>query len=334
MNSLPNLNGSIACVTGASGFIGGILADALADLGCEVRILARPSSDLQWIDRKRVRVFTGDLTGEIPEDWIKGAHYVFHCAGLTKAKTRADFFRGNAEACENLFALCSRHADNLKKIVHLSSLAAVGPAEPEFSVDETTPCQPVTHYGQSKLKGEQIALRWADTLPIVILRPPIVYGPREKNFFTFIQSLAKGWNIQIGRASKRFSMIHVADLTRAMILAAQAPVDQDRVWFITDGGAHSWDDIASTALKNLNRSARKITIPESALICIAILTEALYLFRKDAPLLDRQRMIDVRQSCWVASPNKFFKQFAFSPQYPLESGMLHAISWYRDNHWL
>ncbi|PIR00302.1 MAG: hypothetical protein COV66_07405 [Nitrospinae bacterium CG11_big_fil_rev_8_21_14_0_20_45_15] len=337
MKSSEKLDRSVVCVTGGTGFIGGHLVDALLERGCEVRILVRPTSSLQYLQTRGIRVFTGDLNAsELPAKWLDGADYLFHCAGLTIAKTRAEFFRCNAYACESLYrSAVDLAGKTLRAVVHLSSLASVGPAETGQTVDESTACRPVTHYGQSKLAGEKIALKFASELPMVTLRPPVVYGPREKNFFEYLKQLARGWQIQIGAGQRYLSLIHSTDLVRAMIVAAENPLaGGGQTFFVTDGGNYSWDDVAGQALSVLNQTARKIIIPESAMTGLALLLEAVHVFRDSAPLLDRQRMIDIRQSVWTASSEKFFETFQFHPMYDLKDGLENTFAWHLQQRWL
>ena len=99
-------------------------------------------------------------------------------------------FYGNVYACEILYERCLAIGSNLKSIIHLSSLAAAGPSAQGEPSQEHNPCKPVTYYGESKLAGEKIALKYSSQLPIVIIRPPVVYGPRERNFLLYLKALS------------------------------------------------------------------------------------------------------------------------------------------------
>ncbi len=335
MSVSSNLEKSTALVTGANGFIGSHLVGHLLDSGCTVHGLVRKSSDLKWLDTSRVHLHQVDLARPdfiIPA--LEEFDYIFHCAGLTKAKSRSEYFLVNASACSNLYEQCKKRGGQIKSIVHLSSLAATGPSSHGSLVDEVAPCRPVTFYGQSKLAGEEVAMQYSQSLPVTIIRPPVVYGPREENFFTFIKLIQKGWKLQIGRSSKELSLIYVSDLVRAMLIATEPAVQKGRSYFVTDGNVYKWEQVAKECARILNVKVKTLNVPEPLLIPVALFFEACASFSSKPALFDRQRMIDIRQSSWSASSEKFFKTFNFESQYDLNQGLAESISWYQKERWL
>ncbi|MBT6347285.1 MAG: NAD-dependent epimerase/dehydratase family protein [Nitrospina sp.] len=334
MNELSHLKGAHALVTGANGFIGSHLVDELLAAGCTVHGLVRKSSNLKWLDASRVQLHQVDLSCrdfKIPA--LENLNYIFHCAGLTKAKTRSDFFDVNANACTNLYEQYQKRASQIKGIIHLSSLAATGPSPKSGWVDETHPCRPLTFYGQSKLAGEEIAQQFSGSLPITILRPPVVYGPREENFFNFIKLVHNGWGLQIGAPGKELSLIYVADLVRAMLTASHPSQQEGDRYFVTDGQIHAWEQVAKECACIMNVSLKTLKIPEGFLNPFAWLCEALARFSSKPALFDRQRMIDIQQSSWSASSDKFYTAFKFKPQYDLKRGLEQTIKWYQNEKW-
>ncbi len=336
MNDLSHLKGATALVTGANGFIGSHLVDRLLAAGCTVHGLVRQSSDLKWLDVSQMHLHKVDLAqADFKLPALEDVDYIFHCAGLTQAKTRAGYFAVNATACSNLYEQCRERAGKIKGIVHLSSLAAVGPSTQQGGlVDETSPCRPVTFYGQSKLAGEEIALRFSNSLPVMVLRPPVVYGPREENFFTFIKLVQKGWGLQIGKAGKELSLIYVADLVQAMLIASGSAKQQGQRYFVTDGQVYAWEQVAKECARIMDVRLKTLKIPEAVLSLAALFFEAWASFGAKPALFDRQRMIDIKQSSWAASPKKFFAEFKFSPQFELSRGLTQTIQWYQQQKWL
>jgi len=335
MSAVSTFEVKTAVVTGASGFIGSHLVDYLVSQGSIVHAVIRKTSDHRWLNKSdQVKIHIADLEQDQPLPFLEKADYLFHCAGLTKARTREGYFRGNAHASEVLYKNCMVSRNNFKAIVHLSSLAAAGPGKPGKGVQENLPCKPITYYGESKLKGEEIAVKHGSSLPVVVIRPPVVYGPRESNFFVYLKSLSNGWNLKIGKARKELSLIYVADLVRAMVQAALCFPKNKKIYYVTDGNTYSWEDVADLSMRILNVNARSLVIPESVLGVVANCVEALSWFSSKPSLIDRQRLIDIRQTSWVASPQSFFDSHGFQPKYNLAKGLYETIEWYKANNWL
>ncbi len=335
MNEISTIDGATVLVTGATGFIGHHLVEDLVGRGALVHCLVRESSDVSGLEKAGVRLHFGDLAKSAPpREALEGADYLFHCAGLTKAKTRREYFLANALACRHLYQACETHAPNIRSVIHLSSLASAGPTPNGAPLTEASLCRPITYYGRSKLEGEDIARAFSSSLPICILRPPVVYGPREKNFFTFLKAIKNGIRLRIGTAPRTLSLIHVADMVSAMLAAAERPPEAGAVFFVTDGQVYSWDEVSDAAMHHLRVRCRSITLPEGGLALAALVMETLGRLRKEAPLFDRQRVKDIRQSSWTASPDKFFTHYRFEPKFDMRTGLADTLGWYRENRWL
>ena len=169
---------------------------------------------------------------------------------------------------------------------------------------------------------------------MVVLRPPVVYGEREINFFTYLKAIKWRMAIKVGTARQVLSIIHVKDLVDAMIRAAAAPDPNRNVFFITDGHEYSWDDVAQAAMQALRVKAQTVIIPVSLMGFAAMVSEFLAKMSGRTPLLDRQRMIDLRQSSWTASSERFFDHYSFKPQLDLKQGLKQTCEWYKQQGWL
>src|SRR5208283_1731601 len=115
-------------VTGGTGFVGSHVVERLAAAGARVRCLVRASSSLRYLPREGIELVQGDVAaGTGLEEAAAGAAVVVHVAGVTKALSEAAFYQGNVRVTENLLRACERQADFPPRLVHVSSLAAIGP---------------------------------------------------------------------------------------------------------------------------------------------------------------------------------------------------------------
>ena len=172
------------------------------------------------------------------------------------------------------------------------------------------------------------------SLPIVVIRPPVVYGPRESNFSAYLKVLNKGWNLKIGAVRRELSLVYITDLVRAMVQAALCFPKDERIYYVTDGCSYTWDKVADSAMRTLDVSAKTLVIPEVLLSFAANIFETLAWFGSKPALIDRQRVIDIRQTSWVASSKSFSESHGFQPKYNLDKGLYETVEWCRKNNWL
>ena len=119
-----------------------------------------------------------------------------------------------------------------------------------------------------------------------------------------------------------------------MMKACGPCTSKKKIYFVTDGNFYSWEEIAKSAAKKMNTSIKTLKISESVLVPIAIIFEILAMFSSKPALFDRQRMIDIKQSCWTASPKNFFSDFDFKPKFELTAGLACTLEWYLQKKWL
>ena len=223
-------------ITGAAGFIGSHLVEALLQKGAEVRCLVRKSSDLKWIKGLAIEYAWGDCCDRASlKEAVKGVDLVFHSAGVTRAVKEETFYHVNADGTGNLIQACLEYAPHLRRFIYLSSQAAAGPSRNGARKKETDPCEPVSDYGRSKRMGEEIVLAHAKRLPLVILRPSAVYGPRDKDIYVFFKFLSKRINPCLSDPAQRISLCHIQDLVQAVLLAAENPALPGEIFFVSDG---------------------------------------------------------------------------------------------------
>ena len=181
-------------VTGASGFLGSHIAEALVKDGHDIRVLVRETSDRRFLAGFPHEEAIGDVThpASLPPA-LAGVAAVVHAAGLVKARSPEEFDAVNAKGTANLLAALDEAAPGLRRFVYVSSLAAHGPSEDGRPRPPDAPPLPITAYGRSKLKGEELVRAWRGSTRAVIIRPPVIYGPRDSQLLPFFR-LAR-WRI-------------------------------------------------------------------------------------------------------------------------------------------
>src|SRR4051812_45519855 len=239
-------------VTGASGFIGRHLCRLLVRRGHAVLALVRRTSAREALAEAGARFVQGDLsTGEGLDGAVIEADWIFHLAGLTKARSESEFQEVNARGTERLLEALLRRPPP-PKVILCSSLAAAGPSRPGQPRREADPPAPISAYGRSKLAAEEAVRKRCGDIPSVIVRPPIVYGPEEHELIpTFLPMLRAGVLLKSGFGRKEYSVVHVSDLCGALVAAAERGrtllpdgVEPERgVYFVSDGELHAWEDI-------------------------------------------------------------------------------------------
>ena len=324
-------------ITGATGFIGSHLAEKLFDKRYDVRVLVRSTSNLQWLQGIAFEKVVGSLSEKDSlKKAVEGVDYIYHVAGVVAAKNREGFFQGNVEATRNLLEATAEVNPNIKRFVHTSSLAAVGPARSEHEpVDETVNHRPITTYGESKAAAEKVVSEFASQLPVTILRPPAVYGPRDVGVYMFFQVVVKGFVPLIGFGKKVVSLVHVDDLAHGFILAGENNRSVGETYFISSEELYTWEEVGDVAAKILGKKrVRPLRVPHAVVHTVAGLSGFLGKFRKKSPILDREKGKDITQSFWICNVDKALKDFGYRQNVSLEDGVKWTVEWYKNEGWL
>jgi len=324
-----------ALVTGASGFIGSHIVDTLLARKYDVRVLLRRTSSLEWLKDLPVEFVYGDIfSTDALRQAVTGVDYVYHSAGLTKAKTAEIYLRANAEGTRNLLEAVKSHAPGIKRFVHISSQAAVGPSPGAASVDENTEPAPLTSYGRSKWKAEQECHRFFPEFPVTILRPPAVFGPRDRDIFEFFHTVARGLQPMVGFSEKYLSLIHARDLVRGFVMAGESPKAVGETYFITSNRYYGWKEIGDLTARIMGKRVIRVRIPEFGVFTIAAVAEGLAKFSPKPALVNFEKARDMVQEYWTCDHHKALRDLGFEQEMTLEQGLQDTIDWYRRMGWL
>jgi len=330
-----------AFVTGGTGFVGSHLVEELLRRGYdEVRCLVR--SRQKWLQPLDITPVRGDLSdAEVLWDAVRDVDVVYHVAGLTRAQEWDAFYQANVQATLNLMGAL-RHANpDVGRVLITSSLAAVGRCADDIATEET-PLQPISMYGRSKAEMEE-ALRakhemrqpYMEQLPITTVRPPAVYGPRDRDILTFFQAVKRHVCPVVGRGdAPAISLVHVRDLVRGMVDAAEDETTVGETYFIGSEAAYSWNDVKAAATAALDTWALTLPVPGPLVGAVGALAEAWGTLTGTYPPLNREKAREIRHACTICSVEKAKQDLGFRQETALEDGVRDTVAWYEEQGWL
>ncbi len=324
-------------ITGATGFVGSHVVDVLLERGHDVFYIARSTSNMRWLDGKKVTRVDGSLFDvDSLKDAVTGMDALIHVAGLTAARNEAEFRKGNLDATQNLIDAVRAYNPGLKSFVHTSSLTVCGPA-PSLerpTTEDQTDLRPLTAYGRTKKLAED-AVRQAMDIPWTIVRPPAVYGPRDAAILSFFQAVHKGLATLIGFGDSRVSLVHARDLARGIVMAMEQPVAIHQTYFITSDEFYSWPQIVDVTKTAMGKSfVLPVRLPHSLVLGIAGTVGFFGKLSGKPPVLDYEKGLDLIQPYWICSSEKARRDLGYRQEVSLKDGIRGTVQWYREHKWL
>ena len=332
-NSIDGLK-TRCLVTGATGFIGGHLVRALVDRGDRVVCLVRRTSPLDRLATLPVELVYGDLADPAAlRQAVDGVTRVYHVAGLIQARRPDDFHRVNVEGTARLLEACRSTGAPLGRFVLVSSLAACGPSAAGRPWSEDDPTQPLTAYGRSKLAAEGVARSYADQVPLTIVRPPVVYGPGDRQTLPFFRLINRGLRPIVG-GDARLSLIHVTDLVSGLLRAGDCPAAVGRTYFLAHDETATVEEITALIADALDRRTVSFRIPYRLTRLAAGATELVGRLSRRPPVFDRAKALEMYQPGWCCRSARARRDLGFTPRFSLAEGLRQTALWYRDHGWL
>jgi nucleoside-diphosphate-sugar epimerase len=265
---------------------------------------------------------------------VKGVDQVFHLAGVTKAIEEKTYFEVNALGTENLIHACLENNPRLKIFIYLSSQAAAGPCQNGGKKKESDLCEPVSAYGHSKRMGEEFALAHSHEIPLLILRPSAVYGPRDRDIYAFFKLLTKRIKPCLSGQDQHISLCYVQDIIQAILLAAEAQESSGELFFLSDGHDYRLEEIGDIFAQAMGITPVCIRLPEWMIFGIASFSEYLSKLSGKPPLLNKGKVEEMIQKNWVCDITKAKILLGFEPQFKLLQGAKLTFEWYRKENWL
>jgi nucleoside-diphosphate-sugar epimerase len=319
-------------VTGASGFLGGRLAQVLVSHGETVRILARPTSDLRHLAGLPIEIVPGDLAATASlATAVKGVTHIYHCAACSTDWAPWDvFYAANVAGVRNLFD-AAQHVSSLQRFLHVSTTDVYG--YPAVPCDESHPLTDVgLPYNRTKCQGEECV--WEASrrgLPATVVRPATIYGPRSKDFGTEIAKLIRQGTMALidgGRSPGGFC--YVDNAVDAIIQAATLPETLGRPYNLADGTGVTWRRYIDALADGLGERRPWINIPSTVAFPLARSLESTHrlLCLPGRPLLTRHAvyLLSRNQEYPIESAKR---DFGFSPSVSFDEGVAHTVNWLR-----
>jgi nucleoside-diphosphate-sugar epimerase len=328
-----------ALVTGATGFVGGHLVEALLRRGVEVTVLLRSPGKAGLLP-PGVRRIPGDLhDARALDQAVEGQNQIYHVAGLVAAKDDAEFLRGNRDGTANLIKAAERSnvgRASLPRFVLVSSMAAGGPAQAGRPLRGDEPPAPVTVYGRSKLAGEE-AVR-ASSLPWSILRPPMVYGPRDTEVLKVFRLARLGIVPVFGEGTQELSAVYAPDLAEALIAVSTSPRTVGRTYPVCHPEIFTSRAFVQAVGRAVNpgrqEPVRVVPLPRWLAVGALTLTGTVARLARQATILTTDKANEFFQPAWTGDPSALTEDTDWRPAHTLEAGLELTTTWYREQGWL
>jgi nucleoside-diphosphate-sugar epimerase len=322
-------------VTGASGFLGGHVAELLTKRGDTVRALVRRTSNRRHLESlQNVEFYEGGVEDvDRVREAVDGVDAIVHAAGLVKARNTDEFFAVNVGGTSNLVQ-AARSGRSGKRFVFVSTLVACGPSSDGLPVPNDQE-SPDNAYGRSKLAAEKVCLSAKDDLHVVILRPGAIYGPRDGEIFEVFKSIQRGLLPLVADGTAKGSWIYATDCAEVCLRAIDANVPSGSVYFVDDGcGALTQKQLFADAEKAMGRRAFvRPNLPIGVLMTVARGIEVFGRLTNRPVMLTREKANMLLQH-WVCASDDTRRELGWEPKVPWNEGVARAVAWYRDNGWL
>lgn len=325
-----------AFVTGATGMVGGHLTAELVKQGRPVRCLVRKTSDVSLLEPLGVELVYGDITDDPQKlaELIGDAQTVFHCAAMVDDwAERAEMMRVNVTGTENMLKACVGKK-TLVKFSMVGSMVVHGMGRQNY-IDESAPLiHTGDNYNYTKILTYEAAMKYAREhgVPVVVCRPPYIYGPRDKQFFPRIfENLKNGSFKFIGDGNQPFTIVYVKNLVRALMLAADADVPPGETFLITDGESITRRELLQLLCEETGYPMPTAKVPLGVARLARPIIEWAAKRKGERPILNKFKLK------FMAAPmtynvDKARRVLGWSPVAPPRQTLRETIRWYRDHH--
>ncbi|MGK7344950.1 MAG: NAD-dependent epimerase/dehydratase family protein [Candidatus Nitrospinota bacterium M3_3B_026] len=330
----PDERGLVA-VTGAGGFVGRRLCQALTERGYRVRVLVRSGRHDDFFKSLRAEILTGDVRDEeMTSGLLDGAEGLFHLASIVRQAGVPDreFWETHVTATMRLMRAAARRGVN--KAVHCSTIGVLGHIE-NPPADETARYNAKDIYQVTKAEGEKMALEAnaKGGLDVTVVRPAAVYGPGDRRMLKLFRLIANGRFRMIGSGETLIHPVYVDDLVDGMILAYESPKSAGRVYILAGDRYITLNEWVSIIASAAGVKASPVHIPYPPVMIAAAAMEFISKpFGIEPPLFRRRVDFFVKNRAF--SIERARRELGYEPKVSLEEGAGRALAWYREQGWI
>ncbi|HLP45741.1 MAG TPA: NAD-dependent epimerase/dehydratase family protein [Candidatus Deferrimicrobium sp.] len=324
-----------ALVTGASGFTGGYLCQALKERGYAVKALVRKNSNRALLEKLDIKLIDGDLSEPASlRGKIKSIDTVFHLASLYRQQgiTKDMFTKVNVEGTRVM--LEESIAGGVKRFVHCSTVGVQGVLS-NPPVTENAPYNPFTPYQESRMKAEKLVLSYSQKGRIgsVVVRPVCIYGPGSKRFLELFKDIYKRNFRMIGKGNALCHLTYVEDLVSGIILAAESPAAPGQIYTLAGNEYLPFRELVKIVAELFNKPVPKLHIPLWSVRIAAFLSD---LFSRSPQIepTHARKLLNLFTMDKAFDISKARKELNYNPITTLREGLTRTAIWYKENGWL
>jgi nucleoside-diphosphate-sugar epimerase len=323
-------------VTGATGLVGSNLCKTLVEKGYKVKALVRESSDKSFLNTLNIDYVYADLRNlEKLKEALKGIEKVFHCAAQVGVLETFDHDHAstNIQGTRNL--LEASVFNHVRKFIYVSTLGVLGILKDHYNDKEDSPYIKVGNpYYDTKIDAERLVLNYYNdkNLPVVVLRPGFIYGPRDRNGLpNLMPYLLRRKIVYVGSGNNDIALTSVKNLVSSMILAAEKEEAEGNVYNITD-------DQGITANQFLKELCNILQIPEPRIhLPIPVAASLARTVEGVSRLLDKDSQLNEYTVALISNNHHFDvskarNELGYTPSENFSEDLKEAISWYLENH--
>lgn len=318
-------------MTGGTGFIGSHLVDALIAADEQVTVLTRFPRRKLPPDWPGVDIVKGDLANvEALRLASRDQEVIYHCAGLVAARNEAEFLAVNRDGTERLLEAATEVSS--ARFLLVSSLSAAGPSARGGRKRDDEPAHPVNGYGRSKLAGEAVVR--AGSLPWTIIRPPAVYGPRDKELLRVFKAVRYGVLPIFGDGGQELSMVYVTDLVAAMLAAGRNHAAVGQVFYPCHREVVTSASFAREVAKAMDRKIRFVSLSRWFTSGLFGVTATAARLARVTTMLAPDKVCELYAPAWTADPGLLENTTGWRAEFDVERGVQETARWYREAGWV